>query len=102
MGYWKEHRNLTEFFEDLGNSRGFRFENLIYLHCRSMEDYYSLHKRDIIEFGGSGLLTHYGNSIVQAISAAFPHFTFLPWKFTHVSNQYWKDSKNQVIIIGTL
>lgn len=41
------------------------------------------------------LLNHYNNSPVQAITAIYPDYTWLLWKFHQTPKGFWPDINNQ-------
>ena len=34
-------------------------------------------------------------TLLKVLSDVYPEYEWLPWKFTHVSPNYWQDVKNQ-------
>jgi len=67
------------------------------LNFKSFEDWYNVTKRDINKYGGSGILSNYNNSLVNALLSVYPDFDWIIWKFNQntVPQEFWNDKKNQ-------
>lgn len=44
--------------------------------------------------GGFTLLKKYGYSPYNLLSAVYPEYDWLPWKFSSVPKLFWKDDRN--------
>jgi len=65
------------------------------LGYEKMEDWYKISKKDIIKNKGQGLLCgYYANSPCKFVMEMFPDYEWLPWKFTRVIQDFWKDENN--------
>jgi hypothetical protein len=78
------------------------------LGIQSMEDWYNVTSRDIVQHGGKGLLYHYNGSFKRAITSVYTDYPWKvaqvliclskyafqqPWKF-HVAGGFWEDDVN--------
>lgn len=81
QNFWKDDNNIREYFLRLGKK----------LEFESMEDWYRIKKSDVTKNGGRGLV----HSIPEALSITFPDHHFVPFKFSSVTRDYWRDLKNQ-------
>ncbi len=49
---------------------------------------------------GRGLLhLMYNNSPPLLVSTVYSEYKWLPWKFTHIPNNYWSDLNNQKLFL---
>lgn len=60
-----------------------------------LDGWYEVTVRDIKRHGGRGMMEHYGESLVRALSAVYPHHHWLPWKFKRAPAGFWDDRANQ-------
>jgi hypothetical protein len=51
--------------------------------------------QQIIDIGGSGLLSRYNGSPSLLLSSVYPDYDWLPWKFSICPRNYWNDLTNQ-------
>jgi hypothetical protein len=51
--------------------------------------------KQLIDIGGSHLLTVFGGSLSNLLLNVYPNYDWLPWKFTMLPQRYWDDVKNQ-------
>jgi hypothetical protein len=56
---------------------------------------YKIKCRHFIEHRGSALLHHFQRSPYKIVVAAFPNYKFLPWLFSRVPSNYWKEIENR-------
>ena len=84
-GYWKQEKNRRSFMDLLGKQLGFK----------TMEDWYKITQKDIIEYGGSQLLDQYSCSPSKIVQDVYSEHTWLCWKFEIVPKGFWSDKKNQ-------
>jgi len=61
---WKEPERQRKFFENFAISKAF--------DPLDAEKWYSIHKREILEAGGSGLLNYYKGSLTTALIKLYP------------------------------
>ena len=45
--------------------------------------------------GGAGLLQEYKGSPIALLSAVYPDYDWLPWKFSRCAHGYWDSLDNQ-------
>lgn len=83
--YWKDTKNQRLFMDWLG----------VHLEFKVMEDWYNITSDLIIKHGGRGLLSYFHSSPFEILQTLYPNYDWLPWKFTHISNDYWKSTSNQ-------
>src|SRR4051812_9121245 len=75
--YWKDIKNQRKFLEKLGAQ----------LKIRTLDDWNQIKIKDVIDNGGSGLLSHYGGSLQKALKFIYPEHVFkFPQKATP---RYW-------------
>eukprot|EP01114_Cavostelium_apophysatum_P017176 TRINITY_DN5039_c0_g1_i2.p1 TRINITY_DN5039_c0_g1~~TRINITY_DN5039_c0_g1_i2.p1 ORF type:complete len:696 (+),score=154.40 TRINITY_DN5039_c0_g1_i2:15-2102(+) len=85
LNYWNDKENQRSFFADLGKK----------LNFQRWEDWYQISKQEIVEFGGASLLSHYGRSLIAAVTGAMDEY---PWdldRFPIKEEGYWKVKANQ-------
>jgi hypothetical protein len=73
------------FMDWLGNQLGYK----------TLEDFHQITLENIKNFGGSGILTKYGSSIIKILKSSYPNHSWSPWKFPHTPKGYWEDHDNQ-------
>ena len=71
-------------------------QRLVNLHV------FILSLKDIRNIGGNYLLTKYNDSLIQILSAVYPEYEWLPWKFTRTSATYLEDLKGQRQLIDRI
>ena len=91
-GYWKDEKNHRNFIENLGK----------HLEIQSLEDWYKITSKSIIDFGGKSLLKFYNDSPIKLITTLFPNHNWLPWKFSQVPKGFWSQIENQKQFIDWL
>jgi len=83
-GTWENKENHKVYADWLGEE----------LNYENIEDWYKTTQNDIHSNCGRGLLAgYYNNSPSQFLKSVFPEESWLPWKFTKVSNSTWKDKQ---------
>ena len=83
QGYWKNSTNRRHYMDWLG----------AHLNYKLPEDWYRISKTDFQEnYGGGGFLDFHNNTPQRAVAEFFPEL--LPWKFTQITANYWKDETN--------
>eukprot|EP01114_Cavostelium_apophysatum_P012589 TRINITY_DN2854_c0_g1_i1.p1 TRINITY_DN2854_c0_g1~~TRINITY_DN2854_c0_g1_i1.p1 ORF type:complete len:464 (+),score=89.13 TRINITY_DN2854_c0_g1_i1:116-1507(+) len=83
-GFWIDKRNQRAFFDDLGKQLG----------MKTWEDWYQIKTTDV-QLHGRGLLNHYGNSLVKAITTIFPEHQWKIWKFEKITEGFWQNRDHQ-------
>jgi hypothetical protein len=84
-GFWNDVTHHTIYMVWLGKV----------LDYDTIEDWYKITRKQIVKYGGGGLLSgHYYNSTPKLINAIFPDYEWVPWKFQSVSKGFWKDIAN--------
>lgn len=51
---------------------------------------------------GGGLLSASRGSLIELLSAAYPHHKFLPWKFSVVPPEWWRSQENLLMFFDWL
>jgi hypothetical protein len=65
------------------------------LKVESWEDWYQVKAEDLIQLGGTALVSYYGNSPANLLMTVFPHYQWKPWLFKHFKpRNYWEDPGN--------
>lgn len=71
-GFWKNLSNQRSFLDQLGKR----------LMIHELEDWYQIHKQDIVDRGGTSLLTnYYGGNLCAMLRAVYSHFDWKEHKF---------------------
>ena len=83
--HWNDIDNQIAFMRTLGDRLGFQEGE--------RERWYLVSPQQIAEHGGGGLLgsRQYNRSLRALLSAVFPDYDWLPWKFAHADKFAWKD-----------
>jgi len=63
------------------------------LGIKSIEDWYQVSTRQIIEIGGGSLLSCYEGSISRMISKVYSEYNWKMWKFAKSPPNLWDDEK---------
>ena len=92
MGFWKDKKNHKIYMDWLDRQLGYK----------TLDDWYKISVKDIINNDGGGLLDRYNGSPLQLLKSVYPEKNWLPWKFTITCNGYWKDKKNHKIYMDWL
>tara|TARA_B100001996_G_scaffold27295_1_gene20949 strand:+ start:141 stop:2144 length:2004 start_codon:yes stop_codon:yes gene_type:complete len=61
----------------------------------TMEDWYELTHKNLVNNYGNGLLYYYCNSPSKVVIELFPDYKWIPWKFNTVPNGFWKNRENR-------
>jgi hypothetical protein len=78
--FWMNPVNRKFFFDS------FAEENKV----DSMEQWYLVKNKQIIDYGGNGILSVAGNSISTALADVYPEHNWQPWKFHWTTTETWK------------
>jgi hypothetical protein len=62
---------------------------------RYREVYRFLNIKDFFDLGGNSLLKKYNGSTSLLLSAIYPEYEWLPWKFDRCPVSFWDDVNNQ-------
>lgn len=66
------------------------------LGIEKSDEWYNVLTSDVINNYGYGLIgRHYNTSMIAALEAVYPEFTWHPWKFRAVQRKFWDDLSNQ-------
>src|SRR5690606_7523723 len=68
------------------------------LGIETQEEWYSLSRNQVIEAGGSALMSKH-DSTISALSAAYSEFEWYEWKVASVNAGFWSHRKNQRIFL---
>jgi hypothetical protein len=91
-GFWDKSENQIQYMEWL--SKELRFN--------TMEDWYKLTKKDIIENGGLTLLNKFGQSPSKLVESIYPNHKWKTFRRHIVPNGYWNNMENQKQFIDWL
>jgi hypothetical protein len=81
-GYWKEHHNQKQLFDEIGKEFGIDNTNL--------DGWYSIKYGDVIEKKGvSSVLSHYNCSLIQSLQNIYKDKDWQVWKFDQMHRHYW-------------
>jgi len=61
----------------------------------TMEDWYELTHKNLVNNYGNGLLAQYCNSPSKVVIELFPDYKWIPWKFNTAPNGFWKNRENR-------
>jgi hypothetical protein len=85
-GHWEYKENHKLFGISLGKE----------LKYETMEDWYKITSKSIIQNKGGGLLKkYYNNSPIIFCKTIFPEYEWLDWKFNFISRGYWDLVENR-------
>jgi hypothetical protein len=93
--YWKDIRNQRKFFDKLA----------IELNIKRPNDWRQVRVRTVLEKGGSFVKQYYNESLIRALSIAYPEFGWkaIPRKpHNYKPPNYWVDIKNQRLFFDKL
>jgi len=66
------------------------------LDFSSFEDWSKITRKKLNEFGCSDFISqYYQGSYVKAISSVYSAHAWLPWKFSKIPHEFWKEMNNQ-------
>jgi hypothetical protein len=108
QGYWQDRANQRAWLDNLAHKLGFT----------KPEDWYSIKISDVRNHGGSGLLAHYDNSLVQskhcidvsnelALQQLYPEYNWTRWSLFKSHRVQMKRTRDSLLpsggqYIGTL
>jgi len=83
--YWQEEKNRKLYFEWLTSE----------LKIKSMEDWYTITKEDVLKKeGAGGVLVYHRHSLVQALKDLYPNYPWQEWKFKLAIKGFWNIDDN--------
>lgn len=83
--FWESIENQKEYLEWLRTKTG----------VKDMEDWYDVTLQQITEHGGAPLLAKYNNSIGHVLTAIYPDYEWVHWKFPgYLPDEWWYNGKN--------
>mmetsp|Transcript_9533 Transcript_9533/g.13130 ORF Transcript_9533/g.13130 Transcript_9533/m.13130 type:complete len:363 (+) Transcript_9533:2-1090(+) len=86
QGFWNKVENQRNFFDWLGNELG----------VKELDDWYRVSNlKTIINHGGYFVIEKHHGSPLEALKAAYPEHTWIPWKFENAPQNFWKSKDNQ-------
>jgi hypothetical protein len=65
------------------------------LSFKGVEDFYKISKEDILQHGGSIILSNFGNSPARMIKSTYPEISWNLWEFERVPHGFWESHENQ-------
>tara|TARA_Y100000389_G_C17407148_1_gene488718 strand:- start:50 stop:1393 length:1344 start_codon:yes stop_codon:yes gene_type:complete len=84
-GFWSDIKNRKKYVEWLGNKLGYK----------SMEDWYNISQKTIIENYGGGLLNnYYSGSHIHLLREVYPEYNWLEWLFSKAPMRTWGNKEN--------
>jgi hypothetical protein len=83
--YWEKKENQKLFMNEFSKQLG----------IESMDDWYKISQKQIIDHGGLGLLTHYGNSLSLLITSIYSNHKWNQFGFGDFLQTYWGNKDNQ-------
>lgn len=81
--HWTSPQNRREFFDAFAKTRE--------IDAHSMEKWYQIRLREIIQFGGNGILSVFGNSLPMALVDVYPDHHWQPWLFHLSGSESYKN-----------
>ena len=84
-GYWQNKKNQKEYMEWIKQKLGYT----------TIEDWYKISWKYLLNNNGSGILKNYNGSPIQLVTSIYPNYNWSTWKFHQVPRGYWKDIKHQ-------
>ena len=69
--FWSSVENQRNYFDWFEKKMNFK----------NKFDWYLITEKEIRNYGGSGLLWGYNNSLQQALKSIYPNYEWIPWKF---------------------
>ena len=85
QGFWIRPKNQRLFLDWLSKRLDFK----------SMDDWYSISEKTIIQFGGCGLFNRYKRSPSKMLSSVYNEHSWNLWKFEHTPRGFWNQIENQ-------
>ena len=106
---WKFTSTTHNFWDNMMNQRQFMNWAEKELKIKEKSDWYKVTRKvlnkekksvclvfkDFYDLGGLWLLSKYRGSPSALISAVYPEYNWLPWKFDKIQSKYWEDINNQ-------
>lgn len=83
--FWKNLKNQRDYIDWLGKDLG----------ISNMDDWYNTDTQKIHNRYGETILQSYGGSLYHALSAVYPDYKWLPWRFSKVPRGFWNSLDNQ-------
>lgn len=81
-GYWRNYGTQKKYFDWLAESYS----------IATQQDWYTVTQGDILATGGGHLLRfQYNGSLAKALANVYPQYDWKPWKFSMVSQGFWKN-----------
>jgi hypothetical protein len=100
---WNEYnfaKKTQRYWHLMGNQRNFMDNLKTKLHFTTMEDWYNINKKDIIEAEGAGLLMKYGDSPAKLVQSVYSEFNWEHSQFRIVRRgpnaNYWSQKENRI------
>ena len=81
--YWEHLANQVAFMDGLAQRLGFSAED--------RERWYGVSGHTLLRHDGVTLLCRYNGSMPKLLTAVYPDYVWLPWKFTHPPKNLWED-----------
>jgi len=92
-GVWERSDVQRHFFDWLGSTLG----------LKSMDDWHSITKQQIIDNGGKTLLEEkFDGSLPKALLAVYPEYPWMLWRFEQSPRTLWKDRESHRLFFSWL
>jgi len=92
--HWSSPAHQKQFLEDLARKLGFE--------PSALEKWYQVPTSAVIENGGAGILSLYGNSLSNVLRECYPEFHWEPLRFNKAPKSYWVSLQNQIAFMDSL
>jgi hypothetical protein len=104
---WEFKHYQTVYWNDINNQKYFIDWTASELKVKKMSDWYNVtievfyqlsknsYFQDIKKLGGAPLLSKYEESVVLLLSAMYPKFDWLPWRFKNCPSAFFDEPTNK-------
>jgi hypothetical protein len=85
-GYWQNKENQRKLFNNIAEK----------LNIRTQEDWYSISRRQLTQYGGETLLRlYYNNSLYSALKSIYPMYSWSRLMCINVPHNFWTKKSNR-------
>ncbi len=86
LGYWKDISNQRKFLESVATELNILAFSFLYeANIKEPRDWYFVSIKHIVERGGTGLLYHHNRSLMRALRAVYPDYSWNMSRFSYLS-----------------
>ncbi len=82
LGHWRNTSQQRTFFEAAATKLGIVVWLVTTAGIKEPKDWYYVSTKQIYMCGGRGVLAHYNGSLIQALQALYPEWTWNAWRFS--------------------